>query len=237
MPRLRSKPKSPPELTQGAVVPAAHTPQVSKLVSCLSTCVFPDKVTYPIDETMLHDGPPHSSNFAYAHAKRMLDVSSRAYRAQHGCNFITIIPTNIYGPHDNFGDGCHVIPAIIKRVAAAKNNGDGEMRVPGTGKALRQFIYSRDLAKLIISSLRSYNDPQPLILSVDAEEETTIKKAVELICEESAYTGSVIWDSSQSDGQLRKTADNRRLKSLVPDFDFTPIRQGMSIITRLPRLF
>ena len=145
MPRLRSKPKSPPELTQGAVVPAAHTPQVSKLVSCLSTCVFPDKVTYPIDETMLHDGPPHSSNFAYAHAKRMLDVSSRAYRAQHGCNFITIIPTNIYGPHDNFGDGCHVIPAIIKRVAAAKNNGDGEMRVPGTGKALRQFIYSRDL--------------------------------------------------------------------------------------------
>ena len=76
--------------------------QVQKLVSCLSTCIFPDKVSYPIDESMLHIGAPHHSNEGYAYAKRMLDVASRAYREEYGCNFTTVIPTNIYGPNDNF---------------------------------------------------------------------------------------------------------------------------------------
>ena len=75
---------------------------VSKLVSCLSTCIFPDKTTYPIDETMVHDGAPHSSNAGYAYAKRMIDVMNKCYNEEYGCNFTSIIPTNIYGPHDNF---------------------------------------------------------------------------------------------------------------------------------------
>lgn len=75
---------------------------VTKLVSCLSTCIFPDKTTYPIDETMVHNGPPHSSNEGYAYAKRMIDVMNRCYNDEYGCNFTSIIPTNIYGPHDNF---------------------------------------------------------------------------------------------------------------------------------------
>lgn len=76
--------------------------KVEKLVSCLSTCVFPDKTTYPIDETMVHNGPPHSSNEGYAYAKRMIDVMNRCYNEEYGCNFTSIIPTNIFGPHDNF---------------------------------------------------------------------------------------------------------------------------------------
>lgn len=75
---------------------------VEKLVSCLSTCIFPDKTTYPIDETMVHNGPPHTSNEGYAYAKRMIDVLNRCYKEEYGCNFTSIIPTNIYGPHDNF---------------------------------------------------------------------------------------------------------------------------------------
>lgn len=75
---------------------------VEKLVSCLSTCIFPDKTTYPIDETMVHNGPPHTSNEGYAYAKRMIDVMNRCYKEEYGCNFTSIIPTNIYGPHDNF---------------------------------------------------------------------------------------------------------------------------------------
>lgn len=75
---------------------------VTKLVSCLSTCIFPDKTTYPIDETMVHDGPPHSSNAGYAYAKRMIDVMNKCYNEEYGCNYTSIIPTNIYGPHDNF---------------------------------------------------------------------------------------------------------------------------------------
>ena len=76
--------------------------KVSKLVSCLSTCIFPDKTSYPIDETMIHNGPPHFSNAGYAYAKRMIDVMNKAYNEQHGCNFTSIVPTNIYGPHDNY---------------------------------------------------------------------------------------------------------------------------------------
>lgn len=97
---------------------------VVKLVSCLSTCIFPDKTTYPIDETMVHNGPPHCSNEGYAYAKRMIDVMNRCYKEEYGCNFTSIIPTNIYGPHDNYSieDG-HVIPGLIHKCYLAKKNG------------------------------------------------------------------------------------------------------------------
>lgn len=114
--------------------------KVSKLVSCLSTCIFPDKTTYPIDETMIHNGPPHFSNAGYAYAKRMIDVMNKGYNEQHGCNFTSIVPTNIYGPHDNYRyfisygyiivlivlsieDG-HVIPGLIHKAYIAKKNGN-----------------------------------------------------------------------------------------------------------------
>ena len=83
-------------------------------MSCLSTCIFPDKTAFPIDETMIHNGPPHFSNEGYAYAKRMVDVQNRMYKAQHGCNFTAVIPTNIFGKHDNFHlDDSHVIPGLI----------------------------------------------------------------------------------------------------------------------------
>lgn len=97
---------------------------VAKLVSCLSTCVFPDKTSYPIDETMVHNGPPHPSNEGYAYAKRMIDVMNKCYREEYGSNFTSIIPTNIYGPDDNYSieDG-HVIPGLIHKCYLAKQNG------------------------------------------------------------------------------------------------------------------
>ena len=87
--------------------------EVKKVVSCLSTCIFPDKTSYPIDETMIHNGPPHHSNEGYAYAKRMIDVINRCYHAQHGCMFTSVVPTNIFGPHDNFSieDG-RVLPGL-----------------------------------------------------------------------------------------------------------------------------
>ena len=97
--------------------------QVVKLVSCLSTCIFPDQTSYPIDETMIHGGPPHRSNEAYAYAKRMIDVQNRCYREQYGCNFTSIVPTNVYGPHDNFciEDG-HVLPGLIHKCKRAMDD-------------------------------------------------------------------------------------------------------------------
>merc|ERR1712051_868305 len=94
---------------------------VKKLVSCLSTCIFPDKTTYPIDETMVHNGPPHNSNYGYSYAKRMIDVMNKGYNQQHGCKFTSVIPTNVFGPHDNFNvQQGHVIPGLINKAYEAK---------------------------------------------------------------------------------------------------------------------
>jgi GDP-L-fucose synthase len=138
---------------------------VKKLVSCLSTCIFPDKTTFPIDETMIHDGPPHFSNEGYAYAKRMVDVQNRMYKSQHGCNFTAVIPTNIFGKHDNFHlDDSHVIPGLLHRGYLCKQKGEDFM-IWGTGKPLRQFIFSTDLARLMIWTLREYEEADPIILS------------------------------------------------------------------------
>jgi GDP-L-fucose synthase len=96
---------------------------VKKVVSCLSTCIFPDKTTYPIDETMVHNGPPHNSNFGYSYAKRMIDVLNKGYFNQHGLKYTSVIPTNVFGPHDNYNieDG-HVLPGLIHKVYQAKSN-------------------------------------------------------------------------------------------------------------------
>ena len=117
--------------------------KVKKLVSFLSTCSFPDKTTYPIDETMLHDGPPHSSNEGYAYAKRLIDTMNRAYAEEYGCNFTSIIPTNIYGPSDNFSiQNGHVIPGLIHKCYIPKKD-NTPFTIWGSGTPLRQFIYSR----------------------------------------------------------------------------------------------
>lgn len=198
------------------------------MVSCLSTCIFPDRTTYPISERILHDGPPHPSNYGYAYAKRMLDISSRAYRQQYGCNFTSVIPTNLYGPNDNFSEGCHFIPGVIKRVAQAKQSKASVMVVPGSGRALRQFLYSRDLARVLIWALRNYDEAEPFIISVDPDQEVSIKDAVEMVSEYSGFEGVIQWDTSATDGQLRKTADNARMRALLENFEFTTLEQGMN---------
>jgi len=200
---------------------------VSKLVSCLSTCIFPDKTTYPIDETMVHNGPPHSSNAGYAYAKRMIDVLNKCYNEEYGCNFTSIIPTNIYGPHDNFSieDG-HVIPGLIHKTYLAKKNGT-DLTIWGTGAPLRQFIYSHDLARLTVWVMRSYHSPEPIILSVGEEDEVSIADVARYVAEAMDFRGNIVFDTTKSDGQFKKTASNAKLRELYPEFQFTPIQQGL----------
>ena len=158
------------------VLKCCHDYNIKKCISCLSTCIFPDKINYPINEEMLHNGPPHNSNNAYAYAKRILEIHSKAYQEQYNDNFICIIPTNIYGPNDNYNleDG-HVIPSLIHRCYLSKEK-KTKFIVRGTGKPLRQFIYSEDLAKLIMWVLEKYHEKENIILSVNEKEETSIKK-------------------------------------------------------------
>jgi len=210
------------------VLRLSHEFKVQKVISCLSTCVFPDKTKYPIDETMIHNGPPHPSNEAYAYAKRMIDITNRAYRQEYGCKFTSVIPTNIYGPHDNFHlEDSHVIPGLIHKFYNAKKNGT-PMTVFGSGKPLRQFIYSSDLAKLFLWALREYDEPEPIIFSVDERDEVTIKEVVDHIIEAMEFKGTVEYDTTKSDGQYKKTASTKKLRKYLPDFAFTPIKQGIT---------
>jgi len=130
------------------VIESCRNNNVEKLLSFLSTCIFPDKVDYPLNEKKIHLGPPHFSNDAYAYAKRMADIQIRAYREQYGLNYISVIPTNIYGPNDNFSlEHGHVVPMLIHKLYLAQKN-KSDFVVWGTGKPLREFIYSDDIAKL-----------------------------------------------------------------------------------------
>ncbi|XP_054645277.1 GDP-L-fucose synthase-like [Dunckerocampus dactyliophorus] len=209
------------------VLQAAHEVGVVKVVSCLSTCIFPDKTTYPIDENMIHNGPPHESNFGYAYAKRMIDVQNRAYFQQHGRCYTAVIPTNVFGPHDNFSieDG-HVLPGLIHRAYIAKKEGK-PLVVWGSGTPRRQFIYSLDLARLFLWVIREYPEVDPIILSVGEEDEVSIKEAADAVVHALDFKGEVVYDTSKADGQFKKTANNAKLRSYLPDFGFTPFQQAL----------
>jgi len=209
------------------VLACCHKFGVKKCVSCLSTCIFPDKTTYPIDETMVHNGPPHDSNFGYSYAKRMIDVLNKGYMEQHGCRYTSVIPCNVFGPHDNFNteDG-HVLPGLMHKVYNAKKNGD-KLTIWGSGTPMRQFIYSLDLAKLFLLVLREYEEVSPIILSVDEEDEISIKGAAEAIVEAMDFQNGVEFDTTRSDGQFKKTASNAKLRKLWPAFEFTPFKEAV----------
>lgn len=201
--------------------------KVQKLVSFLSTCIFPDKTSYPIDETMLHDGPPHPSNEGYALAKRLIDTMNRAYAEEYGCNFTSIIPTNIYGPYDNFSiQNGHVIPGLIHKCYKSKKEGK-PFTIWGSGTPLRQFIYSLDLAELTVWVMREYHSPDPITLSVDEEAEVSIKDVALSVAKAMKFEGEILFDTDKADGQFKKTACNKKFRGYRPDYKFQSIDEGV----------
>ena len=207
------------------VIEASRKAGVKNLVAFLSTCVFPDKVKYPLTVDQIQLGEPHESNYPYAYAKRMADVQIRAYREQYGINYTSIIPSNIYGPNDNFSlEHGHVMPMLIHKLYLAKQN-KTDFTVWGSGKPLREFIYSKDIAKIAEWALFNYEGTDPLIISGD--EEISIKDLVGLLVDEFKFKGKVVFDKTKPDGQLRKPSDNSKIKELIPDFEYTPFEQGI----------
>ncbi|EFN75466.1 probable GDP-L-fucose synthase [Harpegnathos saltator] len=213
------------------VLHMAHEYNVLKVVSCLSTCIFPDKTSYPIDETMVHNGPPHPSNYGYSYAKRLIDIANRGYHDQYGRLYTSVIPCNVFGPYDNFNpSSSHVIPGLMRRLYDLCKDGNTEDKVftvLGSGKPLRQFIYSIDLAKLIIWVLREYNSVDPIILSVDEEQEISISQVAESLVQAFNFKGKVVYDTSAADGQYKKTASNAKLRKYLPNFQFTPFKRAI----------
>jgi len=208
------------------VIKCCHDFKVKKLIACLSTCIFPDKVTYPIDETMLHDGPPHFSNDAYAYAKRMIEIHCRAYRENYGDNFICVTPTNVYGPHDNFDlENGHVLPVLIHKCYLAKKLGE-DFVIRGSGKPLRQFIFSEDLAHLIMMILENHNEDN-VILSVPEKDEKSIATIGYEIAKNFDYEDRITFDTNYSDGQYKKTVSIKKLMELIGEFPFTSLENGI----------
>ena len=194
------------------VLDCARDTGVKKVVSLLSTCVYPDEAVYPLQEDQIHNGKPHASNYAYAYAKRMLDVQSRAYRDQYGCNFITIVPNNLFGEHDNFDlDDSHVIPAIIRKMHEANLSGQ-DVTLWGDGSPLREFTYSGDLARILLFVMEAYDGDIPL--NVGNTQEISIKEVAYLISDLINFKGDIVWDTSKPAGQHRKPSDNSNFLKL-----------------------
>jgi GDP-L-fucose synthase len=197
---------------------------VKKVVSCLSTCIFPD-TKRELTEEDVHSGPPHESNFGYAYSKRMIDVMNKSLYDQYGRVYTSVIPTNVYGPNDNYNlESSHVIPGLIHKCFLAKKNGT-DFVVKGTGKPLRQFIHSYDLANLIVRTLFEYESISPIILA--DTKEYTIKQVAQYIVKTMDFKGNIVWDNTFSDGQLKKTASNKKLLNTLKDVKFINLQTGI----------
>ena len=207
------------------VIQACHELKIPKLVSFLSTCVFPDKVEYPLDETKIELGPPHSSNFAYAYAKRMADVQIRAFNQQYGTQYFSVIPCNVYGPNDNYSlEVGHVIPMLIHKCYLAKKNRK-TFEVWGDGTPLREFVYSKDVANIVDLLIQKYTGTEPVIISNPTE--YSIKQVVDLIVENMGFKGKVKWLTDKPNGQHRKPSSNSKLLSIIGEYEFTTLEKGL----------
>ncbi len=207
------------------IIESARRNNIKNLVAFLSTCVFPDQVEYPLTESKIHLGPPHFSNDAYAYAKRMADIQIRAYKEQYGLNYKSVIACNIYGPNDNYSiKNGHVLPSLIHKCYLAREN-KTPLTIWGTGKPLREFIFSKDIVKLTEWVLHNYNENEPIILSTS--EEISIGDVVEIIVELMNFKGDIVFDTTKPDGQFRKPSDNSKIKNYLPNFKFTPIYDGL----------
>jgi GDP-L-fucose synthase len=199
--------------------------KVPKVLSLLSTCIYPDNPIYPLTEDQIHNGEPHRSNFGYAYAKRMLEVQSRAIRSQYGLNYITAVPNNIYGPKDNFDlENGHVIPAMIRKFYEAKEN-NTDVVLWGSGQPLREFTHSIDIAKVLLFLLENYEAEPPI--NIGSTREISIKKVSEIISKEIGFTGKVLWDVTKPEGQLKKPSSNQKFLDICPNFCYTDLECGL----------
>lgn len=195
--------------------------RVGKVLSLLSTCVYPDDPTYPLTEDQIHNGEPHKSNFGYAYAKRMLEVHSRAIRQQYRLNYITAIPNNIYGINDNFDlENGHVVPAIIKKFK--QNNAT----LWGDGAPLREFTYSEDIAKALLLLIDHYEEESPV--NIGNTEQISIRELAELISVYFPNIEKIEWDTSKPSGQYKKPSSNKLFLSMFPDFVYTSLYEGIN---------
>ena len=200
-------------LIQTHVLHEAWQAGVKKMLFLGSSCIYPKLAPQPIPESALLTGELEPTNDAYALAKIAGIQLCKAYRKQYGANFIAVMPTNLYGPHDNFHlEHSHVLPALLRRFHEAQRDGLKEVTVWGSGTPKREFLHSDDLASACLFLMEHYDSPE--IINIGWGQDCTIRELAEMIAKTVGYTGKLKWDDSRPDGTPRKVLDNRKLSAL-----------------------
>lgn len=198
---------------QNNVIDAARRTGVRKLLFLGSSCIYPKHAPQPLKEEYLLTGPLEPTNEWYAIAKIAGIKLCQAYRRQHGCDFISAMPTNLYGPNDNYDpDGSHVLPALIRRFHEAKRAGVAHVTCWGTGSPLREFLHADDLARALVFLMRNYSGEQ--FVNVGSGSDLTIRELAETVARVIGYQGKIDWDASKPDGTPRKLMDSSRMQGL-----------------------
>ena len=221
---------------QWNVIEASRRAGVRRLLFLGSSCIYPRDCPQPIREEYLLTGPLESTNRAYAVAKIAGIEMCRSYNLQYGTHYLAVMPTNLYGPSDNFDlETSHVLPALIRKVHEAKREGRATITVWGTGKVRREFLYSDDLAEAVVflmnlpeAAFERACREEPPLLNIGSGEDLTIAELVELVMETVGYRGSVVYDGSKPDGTPRKLLDVSRMSSLGWSRR-TPLREGLAL--------
>lgn len=200
-------------MMQANIIHASYLNKVKKLLFLGSSCIYPKMAPQPLKEEYLLSGYLESTNQPYAIAKIAGIEMCDSYRAQYGCNFISAMPTNLYGNNDNYHpENSHVLPALIRRIILAKKNNDPSVVIWGTGTPRREFMHVDDLADACFYLLENYN--QAGLVNIGWGEDVTIKELATLIASEVGYTGSLEFDTTKPDGTPRKLMDTTKLTNL-----------------------
>lgn len=195
------------------IIKAAHANSVTKLLFLGSSCIYPRGCPQPIKEEYLLTGPLEETNKPYAVAKVAGLIMCQAFNKQYNTNFISVMPTNLYGPGDNFDpNNSHVLPALIRKFHEAKVTNAPQVTVWGTGKPMREFLFVDDLATACVFLMESYDDKEPINIGTGVD--VTIKDLAKLIAEIVGYAGKITFDINKPDGTPRKLLDISRLKNL-----------------------
>jgi GDP-L-fucose synthase len=213
-------------LMNTCVLHEAYQSGVKKYVTLVGGCSYPAHAPSPIVESEFWNGYPQQESASYSLAKRMDVVMAGAYRDQYSFDAITLLPGNMYGPHDNFKpESAHVIPGTIRRIVEAARRGDPVVTAWGSGSPVRDFVYIDDVCDIVLREAQTYSSSE--IMNISSGMPTTIRELVETVAELGGYRGRIEWDTSKPDGQRHKVFDISRLRELVPDFSPTPLREGL----------
>lgn len=205
----------------------ARLHEIPRLTAILSTCIYPDVYTeYPLKEEDLHKGEPQKTNFAYAIAKRALAVQIDAYNKQYETRYNYLIPCNLYGEYDKVDEKrSHYLTALLGKIIKAERAGGTQINLLGTGKPLRQFMYGGDLARTIKYCIE--NDLNESF-NVAVDENRSIREIAEIALRATDHEDfELVFDQTSPDGQFRKDVSNARMKTFLPDFQFTPLEEGI----------